>query len=119
MVVFSNAEELSDSLVCVPLALRQIPIDMYSDSMSFILKDISRNSSFYLRYTTEVSKEAIALKLGLENITAGISQGTNTYNLYQAETLNQTSVYRRQDILLDERSDWNFINDVSGVVWVE
>ena len=118
-VVFSNSDGLTNSLVCMPNVLYQIPIDMHSSSMNFRITQEDKSSIFSISYTIDVRKTAIGFKLDLENISASYSASTSDFDFYKGETLDQENAFKRNDFPLDENSSWYFINQLSGVLWVE
>ena len=119
IIVFSNANSLADSAECSVSEMIQVPIDMYSPSMTFNVKGSDRTSKLSVAYSTNVRKTVLGIKLDLDNLTARLDTVANDFIFIEAETLDQKTAYRTGDWPLDSASSWSFINDVSGVLWIE
>jgi hypothetical protein len=119
IIVFSNANGLADSAECSVSEMIQVPIDMYSPSMTFNVKGSDRTSELSVAYSTSVRKTLLGIKLDLDNVTARLDTAANDFIFIEAETLDQKTAYRTGDWPLDSASSWVFINDVSGVLWIE
>jgi hypothetical protein len=119
VIVFSNADGLSDSVACPVSVMTQIPMDMYSPRMDFKVKEENRNSTVRIGYTTAVAKKVLGLKLNLENITAVLDTAVNDHVFMRGETFDQETAFKNTDYPLSAESSWVFINEVSGVLWIE
>jgi hypothetical protein len=119
IIVFSNANGLADSAECSMSEMIQVPIDMYSPSMTFNVKGSDRTSELSVAYSTSVRKTVLGIKLNLENITALLDTAANDHVFMRGETFDQEMAFKNTDYPLDSASSWSFINDVSGVLWIE
>jgi hypothetical protein len=119
VIVFSNADGLADSIACPVSVMTQIPMDMYSPRMDFKVKEENRNSTVRIGYITAVTKSVLGIKLNLENITAILDTAANDHVFMRGKTFDQKEAFKDTDYPLSTESSWVFINEVSGVLWIE
>lgn len=119
VVVFDNGAGVSDSVLCTPDSITQVPIDMHSSEMRFSLKGPSKVSYFSIAYTTAVRAETRQKRVLLDNVTGVLDTAANDHVLLVAQTNNRLTANRLGGWQLDSDENWNFINFQDQVLWIE